>query len=73
MSISSKIVFDTYFVVRDVHVGVHSSEGEALEGMSLKMFLNLMRTHDRELPWHNTLGFFCWGRSLKNINKYILN
>jgi hypothetical protein len=18
-----------------------------------------------ELPWHNTLGFFCWGRSLK--------
>jgi len=18
-----------------------------------------------ELPWHNALGFFCWGRSLK--------
>jgi hypothetical protein len=28
---------------------VHSPEGEALEGMSPKMFLNLMRTHDREL------------------------
>jgi hypothetical protein len=31
-----------------------------------KYFCGNMGTYKiGELPWHNALGFFCWGRSLK--------
>jgi hypothetical protein len=84
------------FVVGEVQV--HSPEGGALEGVSLRGFPNLKRMNEYRnvplckqlslyflpsfsfcrkeifpwkhiklggLPQHNTLGFFCWCRSLK--------
>jgi hypothetical protein len=46
-------------VVREVRVRVCSLEGGALEGVSLRLFLNLRRTHEYKnllLPFCKTSG-----------------